>query len=525
MSKKTKRSGQASSSTDIDEPSRDAKTNRSWDSEVEQTVRAIQDGEIDALVVRGQVNDKLYALKSFDELERAASERGVAEVALRASEQRFETLAAHAPVGIFMNDAAGNWIYVNPRCAEILGMSPQDAMGQGWMNALHPEDRDRVLRQRHQAVTTGDLFEADFRFCPRNGANAWVATSSVALPDEDGMPAGRLGTILDITDRKTAELALKETNQRMQTVLDASPLSILSMDPAGRILGWNRGAERMFGWSEKEALGRVCPTVPDEELDDFHDMIRRVLAGEAFAGKVRYRRKKSGEPVRAAISAGPLIDGSGEKIGIVAILEDVTEREQAGEQLHALIEERERLMQDLHDSCIQSVYAIGLNLEECQRQVDQSPAKAARMIAEATASLNLVIQDLRSYITGNRREITGWRELQTEIEKVIHASGEHGPALAVDVDAAAVSLLAPDQTLQLLQIVREGVSNIVRHANARTGGVSLQLQDEAVCLEVSDDGDGFDPDSQTGEGLGLHHISARARKIGGRWRVISAPGQ
>lgn len=77
----------------------------------------------------------------------------------------------------------------------------------------------------------------------------------------------------------------------------------------------------------------------------------------------------------------------------------------------------------------------------------------------------------------------------------------------------------------MLQIAREGISNATRHANARTGRISLQKRDGAIYLEVSDDGTGFIADKVNKLGLGLHHIDARARKLGGRARVSSTPNQ
>jgi hypothetical protein len=532
MSEPSKSSGTPGSFPDIEKPGRDVKAKRPWVVEAEQTLRAIREGEIDALVVQGDVIDKLYALKSFDELEKAdaelksqRSERRRSDAARRESERRFETLVTHAPVGIFMNDAAGNCTFVNRRCCEILGMPPEDVMGQGWANALHPEDRDRVLCQWHEALRSTGFFESEYRFRWPNGKSVWVAARSIALRDGDGKVTERIGTLSDVTGRKTAELALKEANRKMQTVFDASPLAILSMDALGRIMGWNQGAERMFGWSEQEVIGRVCPTVPDEGLDDFHDMIGFVLSGAPWAGKVRGRRKNSGEVIRASISAAPLLDASGEKIGIVAILDDVTERERVNERLRALVEERERFVQDLHDGCIQSIYAIGLNLEECRQMIREDPRTAAGKIADAAADLNLVIQDLRLSISGDERELAKGHDLKLVLERTIHMLGDRPPAFVIDIDEAVTDSLTPAQAAQLVQIVREGISNAVRHAKARSGRVSLQIRDGAVCLEVSDDGIGFDPEVLEKQGLGLHHIDARARKLGGRSRVVSAPNQ
>jgi PAS domain S-box-containing protein len=510
-----------------------AKTVRGGSStEAEQTIDAIRAGQIDALVIPGHDSDKLYAIRSFADLEKVDAElkreesaRRRSDAARRASEARFGTLATHAPVGIYLTDIAGNCTFFNRRGCEIIGLSLEDAIGRGWTNALHPDDRDEALTHFSHAAGTDGIFNAEFRFRHRDGRSVWVAARTIAIRGDDGNPTGFIGTISDISARKAAELALQEAKERMQIVLDASPVAILSMDRAGRITAWSQGAERMFGWTEREVVGRINPAVPDAELDDFHEMIRRVLAGEPYKGQVRYRRTKSGALVQTVISARPLPDASGANSGIVVILDDITEQERANEQLRALAEERERFFQDMHDGCIQSIYAVGLNLEVCRRLINTNPAKAAQRIAAASANLDLVIQDLRSFITGRGQQLLAAPDLRGEIERAVQAAGEGGPAFALHIDASAQNALTPDQALQLLQIAREGISNVARHASARSGELSLRMLDGVVTFEVIDDGIGFDTSAPTKRGLGLHHIDARARKLGGRAVVASKPSR
>ena len=209
----------------------------------------------------------------------------------------------------------------------------------------------------------------------------------------------------------------------------------------------------------------------------------------------------------------------------VALKKAGAARRRSDTQLKALAEERERLFQDMHDGCIQSIYAVGVNLEACMRVIEVNPKEARQMIADATANLNLVIQELRSFITGQKLQIPAGQNLRTEIEKAVQAAGNHGLVFTTGIDEGAMKALTSEQALHLLQIAREGISNATRHANARTGRISLQRRDGAIYLEVSDDGTGFIANKVNKLGLGLHHIDARARKLGGRARVSSTPNQ
>jgi signal transduction histidine kinase len=203
----------------------------------------------------------------------------------------------------------------------------------------------------------------------------------------------------------------------------------------------------------------------------------------------------------------------------VALLLIGRERERA-----RFLDERERLMLELHDGCIQSIYAIGLSLENSRRLMEQDPARAAGSIADAGANLNLVIQDLRAFIGAERAEPYTEQEFMTQIERLLPPPGAEGPRFSVDIDRRLIRDLSAREASHVLRIAGEAVSNIVRHAQARSGRVSLQRRGNAVCLEVSDDGVGIAQGADSA-GLGLHHIQARAVRLRGKASVRAAPNQ
>ena len=189
------------------------------------------------------------------------------------------------------------------------------------------------------------------------------------------------------------------------------------------------------------------------------------------------------------------------------------------------VEERERVMLELHDSSIQSIYAIGLTLESCRRMLEKSPAQAAQALADAGANLNLVIQDLRAFITGERRGAYSEQEFMSEIGRIVPPADQGAPRFSVDVDRALVADLTPKQAEHVLRIAREAVSNVVRHANARNARLVLQRRGDRGRLEVSDDGVGITAQGEERLGLGLHHIEARARKLRGSASFQGLPAQ
>ncbi|MBI5155567.1 diguanylate cyclase [Candidatus Poribacteria bacterium] len=160
---------------------------------------------------------------------RDITQRHATGEALRASERRFAALTEISPVGVFQNDAAGRCIYVNARWCEITGYSSGDALGEAWIAAVHPDDREEVVEHWREAVRTGERFRQEFRFVHRDGGTVWVICEAIAQRDENAAITGFVGTTTDITE-------LKRSNERL---LHAATVDNLT-DVANRALFMDR---------------------------------------------------------------------------------------------------------------------------------------------------------------------------------------------------------------------------------------------------------------------------------------------
>lgn len=199
---------------------------------------------------------------------------------------------------------------------------------------------------------------------------------------------------------------------------------------------------------------------------------------------------------------------------------------QSEAQLRQLFDERERMAQDLHDSTIQSLFALGLNLERCQRLVAASHHEVATQLERATRGLQAVIRDLRGYILGLGPQISSEATFEAALCSLVNdmnnASDRH---FRLDLDSAAVERLTADQVQHLLPIAREAMSNSLRHSGAHAGTLSLRLHDGWVRLIVEDDGVGFNTATLHGLGHGLTNMQTRIKRLGGRLEVVSSAGQ
>jgi signal transduction histidine kinase len=234
-----------------------------------------------------------------------------------------------------------------------------------------------------------------------------------------------------------------------------------------------------------------------------------MLAGAALMAALWYTRKQRGRTehilqVQATLQAEML---------------------QGEQQLRRSMEERDRIGRDLHDDIIQSIYAVGLNLEDCRRVIRQSPQHAEARLVSAIDRLNDTIRNVRGFLTGLESKVLNGREFKTALKSLVLTSGEGSTAVHIEVDPSAANSLTSVQATQLLHIAKEAMSNSLRHARASSVTVSLHPVSSGVRLEVRDNGEGFDLGAISGMGHGLRNMRVRAREIGADLQILSAPSQ
>ena len=194
----------------------------------------------------------------------------------------------------------------------------------------------------------------------------------------------------------------------------------------------------------------------------------------------------------------------------------------------AIVEERERIGRDLHDGVIQSIYAVGLTLEDVPDLMVEDPAEACRRVERAIESLDQTIRDIRNFIFGLRPQLIDGIEL---VEGLAALADEFRVNTMVDVELRAGPdvdgmPLSPERTLEVLSVVREALSNIARHAKATRAEILVATAEDGhgLTLAIVDNGTGFDPDAPRGLGhLGLANMDARMTGIGGTLAIESSP--
>lgn len=187
------------------------------------------------------------------------------------------------------------------------------------------------------------------------------------------------------------------------------------------------------------------------------------------------------------------------------------------------MEDRERIAKELHDGAIQALFAVGMGLQGTAMLARD--AELAGRISGAVDELDRVIRDLRNYVFGLRPGILADRQLDQALRRLAEEFTQRTGVLAVaEIDPAAAAELSGSAG-DVIQLAREALSNVSRHAAATTCRVSLRREQAGVVLEVDDDGRGFDPERVAGTGHGLGNLRERAAALGGRAEISSVPGQ
>jgi PAS domain S-box-containing protein len=272
------------------------------------------------------VTERLEALAAMREAE-----------ALRESEKRFRTLADNAPVLIWVSKLTG-CEFVNREYLEFLGVSKAEVLGDKWAEFVHPEDREDCVKVYQEAVSCCGRFEAEFRFRRRDGEYRWMR--SVGMPRiEGGEFKGYVGSNIDIHERKRAETAMAQ----MVAIVESSDDAIVSKDLNGIIASWNKGAERLFGYTAMEVIGKpVAILIPPGRGDEEPYILERIRRGEQVDHYETVRRRKDGSEIDISLTVSPIRDKSGKVIGASKIARDISGRRQAEERLkESLARERE----------------------------------------------------------------------------------------------------------------------------------------------------------------------------------------
>jgi len=267
---------------------------------------------------------------------RDITKRKQAEEALQQSRNQFAVLAKVSPVGIFRTSANGHCTYWNEKLCHITGMTVEEALGTGWVNGIHPEDRQRVFAEWDRSTKERLPFKMQYRFCHKDGSVTWTIGEAEAITDANGRLMGYVGSITDVTELKRAEDALRESRARLEFALDSAQIGDWDLDLTNDTSQRSLRHDRIFGYHEPIADWGYAKFLQHVHPDDRAETDRAFQLALAESRKVTFQTRiiwPDGSTHWIEVH-GKIYGTDGNKTTrVLGIITDITERKLAGARL------------------------------------------------------------------------------------------------------------------------------------------------------------------------------------------------
>ena len=287
-------------------------------------------------------------LQNAQTLDRLDNERSWAEKELRENEERYRAFIEQSSEGIWRFELEqplsidcpedeqiqhfyqyGYLAECNQVMAKMYGFSEaQEIVGVRLADFLIPCDPHNIEYLRSFIRSGYRLNDAESHEVDKQGLTKYFLNNLVGII-QNNLLVRAWGSQRDISDRKRTQEALQETNQTLQALIQASPLAIISLDADGNLQMWSPAAERIFGWTEQEVLGRPIPFIPEDKQEEWQRLHQVKLQGQSLVGVEVHRQKKDGSPIDIAIWGAPLQDATGNIYSTMAIIADISDRKRS----------------------------------------------------------------------------------------------------------------------------------------------------------------------------------------------------
>jgi PAS domain S-box-containing protein len=474
------------------------------------------------------------------------------------SEARYRELVERLPAAVYIAEPGpeGAWRYISPQIDRMLGFSQKEWTGDPnlWRRQIHPDDVDRVVAKEVELARaipgpvspTEPTMAIEYRMLARDGRIVWVRDEAYFRWDDDGMPVMH-GLLLDVTDRRSAQERLRESEAMSASIVESSLDAIVVMDHHGDIVEFNPAAERTFGYRRDEIVGHPVAGLMPPELRDRH---RTALARHLETGESRILgdrietigRRSDGTDFPAELSI-TRVEGK-EPPRFIGAIRDITDRRRSEEEVRSTMErlrrtdeerrrllsrvvaaqeeERRRIAGEIHDDSVQVMSAVGIRLEMLHRQAtDERQIEAVEHLQRTVRN---AVDRLRQLMFELRPPALDRDGLVAAVRMYLEQSRRESD---LEVTLTHRLLTDPDQAtrLALYRIVQEAVTNVRKHAQAKAATVTIEEREGGTFIRVADDGVGFDASNGSPPGhLGLSAMREHAEIAGGRLSIRSRPG-
>ena len=458
-------------------------------------------------------------------------ERRRAEEELKVSETRFRLMIEQSPLSIQIFSPDGRTLRVNRAWERLWGVTLDQIPGY---NVLRdPQLVEKGLMPYIEEGFAGRAaaippvkYEPEETIPDVSGVtHRWVRAFIYPIKDAGGNVQEVVLVHEDITERMQADEERRLAEEKYRGIFENAVEGIFQTTVEGRFVTANPALARMFGYDSPEDLLENVSNVAEqlyadpERRAEFNRLVQR--DGFVSGFEIQIRRKEDGGTMWASASARAIRDAGGELVGYEGTMEDITERKQAEQALREIREaERRRIARELHDVVLQDLtYAL-----QSLRVIRRMPADANRdgETERQIEALERAVGGLREAIYELRLESAREQPLPRTLHAIVELNRQMAPqrALELVVEDELPASITGSASLEVARIVQEALANVRRHSGARRATVTLGTADDAVLVEVEDDGRGLVPGEPAG--MGLTGMRERALALGGELEVEGA---
>lgn len=487
--------------------------------------------ETEIALLEEATGDVSFALEVIEK----ESMRMNAEQAVLESERRYQTLAEVSPVGIFHTDEHGNTTYVNPRWCQISGLTYDEAIGDGWFNAVHKEDKEKLRSGWEEATKKKEFSFSEYRFVRPNGSIAWVIGQAIPERDAEGRIVGYVGTTTDITERKKAEAAIEKSEKRFRNTMDKMLEGVQIYDYDWNCLYVNDAVTKQGPYSKEQiqalTLLENYPGIENTELFKIFEQCKADKQSRHIEYEFAF---PSGSKSWFELSIQPNPEG----LFILSV--DISERkkaqevmEETSEQLRQLTahllnvreEERKRIGREIHDELGQQLTAIKMDVAWIDKKT--APENEAfktklknviTLLDGGNQSIRRILNELRPVILDDYGLLEALKWQGQQFTK------NTGIPITFKTTETQIKI-AEEVATCVFRVFQEALTNITRYAKAGKVVISLDIDEDNVLLNIEDDGKGFDPElTKTKKSFGILGMKERVASLNGNFELFTAPG-